>query len=246
MLLYRHTIDIKTHYVAVLAFLIMFLLPLGSDYYIATVGIYSLYLAVPLALGLLWKFLKAKPLLYRYLTVASLSIIFVIGAYRTMFGCYRDSGSRFKKTAVVTESEVQTTLTHPNKAQILNNVLEHVKPYKNAETELLAFPSVPMINYMTNTKPFVSNSWIAIMPCDLFKRELLYGEQHKPLPIIVISKALSTLWWDTREWRNIMDCMPLHPDLKENNIALNNFVLRHSYRVEYDDDYFQVLIPELK
>jgi len=178
------------------------------------------------------------------LFVACLSIIFVIGTYETIFGCYRDSGSRSKKIASVTESEVQTTLTHLKKAQILNNVLKHIKPYKNAETELLAFPSIPMINYMTNTKPFVSNSWIAIMPCDLFKRELLYGEQHKPLPIIVICKALSTLWWDTREWHSILDCMPLHPDLEENNIVLNDFVLRHPYRVEYDDDYFQVLIPE--
>ena len=246
MFLHRHSIGIKTHYVAIMAFLIMFLLPFGSDGYIGNVGMYSIYLAMPLALGLLWKSIETTPRLFRYLTVSCLSIIIIVGAYGTTHLCYRDTGSRLKKTAFVTESELITTLTNPHKAQILNSVLEHIRPYKDAETELLAYPSIPMINYMTNTRPFVGNSWVGVMSYDSFKRKLLYGEQHNSLPIIVISKASDIYWFNTNEWHNILDCGDWHPNIEKKNILLNDFINRHSYRIEYDDNCFQILIPEEK
>lgn len=226
-----------------LSLLIMVLLPLGSDYYIYNVGAYSIYLAVPLSLSLIWEKIKLSSVL-RWAISMCIVLVCAISVRKTMNSCYRDTGARFKKTKVVEESFVRTSLTNPAKAELLNEVIHSIKPYINSDSELLAYPNIPMMNYLTSTKPYLNNSWIGIMTYDSFKKELRRGENNLLKPIIIINKAKDQLWFTPNpSWSSVLDCSDWHPYINEKNELLNDFINRHKYMVKLDNGCFQVLIP---
>lgn len=241
--------DAKVHYIITLSFLTMFVLPLGSDYGVHTVGAYSMYLAMPLSIGFLWREIHLLApeykKVFRSVVIVSMLMVLMLTSYYTLRGCYRDSGFRFRMTASVKESVVPTTLTKPERALKLDTVLMHIKPYVNSQTQLLAYPGIPMINYMSGTIPYLDNSWIGIVPFEIYRDKLDYAASNKELPIIVIEKTkILDLWYVPNEdWHSVLDCKDGHPSIEEKNILLDKFINDHQYRIEYDDGCFQVLIP---
>lgn len=240
--------DAKVHYLVTLSFLTMFVLPLGSDYGVHTVGAYSMYLAMPLAIGSLWKEIHLLSPEYKRVfkpvTIIGMLLIVALTTYYSLRGCYRDSGFRFRMTATVKESVVPTTLTKPERSLKLDTVLMHIKPYVNSQTQLLAYPGIPMINYMSGTIPYLDNSWIGIVPYEIYRDKLNYASSNKELPIIVIAKTPRYWYVPNENWHSVLDCKDWHPSIEEKNILLDKFINDHQYRIEYDDGCFQVLIPD--
>ena len=240
--------DAKVHYLITLSFLTMFVLPLGSDYGVHNLGAYSMYLAMPLAIGSLWKEMHLLAPEYkkgfRPVAIIGMLMILMLTSFYTLRGCYRDSGFRFRMTASVKESVVPTTLTKPERALKLDTVLMHIKPYVNSQTQLLAYPEIPMINYLSGTIPYLDNSWIGIIPYEIYRDKLKYAGSNKELPIIVLAKT-PLYWYEaTENWHSVLDCEDWHPSIEEKNILLDKFINDHWYRIEYDDGCFQVLIPD--
>lgn len=240
--------DSNLQYLILLSFLSLFVLPLGSDYGVHTVGPYSMYIAMPLTVGSLWKEIHLLDpeykRVFRPVAIIAMLMILALTFYYSLRGCYRDNGSRFRMRATVKESVVPTTLTMPERALELDTVLMHIKPYVNSQTQLLAYPGIPMINYLSGTIPYLDNSWIGILPYEIYRDKLNYAGSNKELPIIVLAKT-PLYWYETSEnWHSVLDCEDWHPSIEEKNILLDKFINDHQYRIEYDDGCFQVLIPD--
>lgn len=242
--------DAKLHYLITLSFLTMFVLPLGSDYGVHNVGAYSMYIAMPLAIGSLWKEIHLSApeykKVFRPVAIMGMLMIIMLTSYYSLRGCYRDSGFRFRMTATVKESVVPTTFTKPERALKLDTVLMHIKPYVNSQTQLLAYPGIPMINYLSGTIPYLDNSWVGIIPYEIYRDKLNYADSNKELPIIVIEKTkILDLWYlPNEDWHSVLDCRDGHPSIEGKNILLDKFINDHQYKIEYDDGCFQVLIPD--
>lgn len=238
----------STLYLVSLAFLIMFLFPIGSDGGFYNVANHCLFLAFPLALGIVWNKISTIDTLankfIKFSMTVTLCLCLIASFYRSMHNFYRDSGSILKKTAMVKHANNISAYTNPNKAHALDDLLLHLQPYINAETELLAYPSIPMINYLTDTKPYLNGAWVGILNLSTFEKEFIKAEKNKSLPIIVVTKSPNIAWFvPNNQWKSIDDCKDWHPSISEKNQLLNSFIYRHSYDIIYDNELFQILIP---
>ncbi len=236
-------------YLSLLALLIMILLPLGSDGGILNVSSNAMYLALPLSIGIIFGHTPDSSnyqyrSFYRKYSTVFLIYTFVIVMSATFMGACRDSGNRFLKTYQPTHTIMTTTYTSQEKAAQIDSLFVHLRPHITNNTYLLAYPSIPAINYLATAKPYLTQPWIGIMDLNTYQIAFDNAQKEKPLPIIVVSKSNREEWTSVnKNWNSILDCWDWHPSIKEKNEYLLRFVQENNYAVEWEDDYFQILIP---
>ncbi len=240
----RDSYSISDLYLSTLAFLLMSLMPLGSDGGIVHVRS-SLFLALPFSFGILWKELKEINAEWaKYIRICAVCVMCVVllnAIVRSTQHSYRDEGSKFQKTAMITQSVVPTTLTNPDKARVMDNLLIHLKPLVGSGRTLISYPSIPMVNYLTNTPSYMSTPWGGILNDAVFDQDLAYAEQTKSLPVIVLSKASHEDWYKPLyHWESVLDCQDWR-DITHKNEVLHAFIQRHGYKAVYETNLFQVL-----
>ena len=237
-------------YLVAYATLILILMPLGSDVGIHNVGAFCLYLPVPVAMGALDNYFATNrpDAQKRFRCYALLvGLCFVAASLASMSrNCYRDKDcSRLKMNKQLTYSVVPSTYTSADKVQKMDAVLHAIQPLLKEETELLSYPSAPMLNYLTNTKPYLNGAWIGIMNYSVYAAEFKKAKETKELPIIVLIKAPEVEWYEPNlEWQGVMDCADWHPAIKEKNILLADFMDQYEYEVYYEDLLFQVNVSK--
>lgn len=236
-------------YLSLLALLIMILLPLGSDGGILNVGSNAMYLALPLSIGVIFGHdtnISDKQYFSSYRKYSTVFLIYtiIIVLSATFMGACRDSGNRFLKTYQPTHTIMTTTYTSQEKAAQIDSLFVHLRPHITNITYLLAYPSIPAINYLANAKPYLTQPWIGIMDFNTYLIAFDNAQKEKPLPIIVVSKSNGEEWTSVnKNWNSILDCWDWHPSIKEKNEYLLRFVQESNYLVEWEDNCFQLLIP---
>ena len=245
----RELFDRQMTYLVAYSTLILLLMPLGSDVGIHNVGAFCLYLPIPVAIGVLDKYfatLGRYQLKYyrRYVFLIGLCVVAASLASMSR-NCYRDKGYfRSHMSEKLTFSVVPSTYTSADKVQKVDAVLQAIQPLLTKETELLSYPSAPMLNYLTNTKPYLNGAWIGIMNYSVYAAEFKKAEATKERPIVVLIKSPKVEWYEPNpEWRTVMDCSDWHPAIEEKNILLANFMDKYEYVVYYDDPLFQIQVP---
>ena len=233
----------------VIALIIANCLPLGSDFGIDNMGYASLYIAWPLAVGLLGLIINNTNAPYTR-ALQQFALIFM-GAFflRQAAGisqyCYFDAGSRFNKRYAV-NSRLANTFTTKEKAAIMDELLLHLSPYVKKDDYLLCFQSLPMVNYITETRPYLNNSWVWTYDPSLMSAKFVQAKKNiKELPVIVREKCqpLSGKWTTPLPSYNRED-LPTTYEYKGSKIKLiNNFISVNAYRVAWENDLFQILIP---
>lgn len=240
----------KLVYLSVLALLSMILVPLGSDNGFYNVGTNATFIALPLAIGSL--FSTAHSILKNdsYISifkkyVLAFFIYVIIGIlYSITTLCFHDPGSRLEKTHRPTLTAVATTYTTQHKAEELDSLFFHLQPLVNNNTYLLAYPSLPAINCISLTKPYLTQPWIGIMDYYSYIHSFEKAKGNKPLPIIVVRKSTYADWSVGNEhWSSILDCEDRFPSIKEKNEYLLCFIRENNYSVVWEDNCFQILLP---
>lgn len=236
-------------YLSLLALLIMILLPLGSDGGILNVSSNAMYLALPLSIGIIFGHTPDSSnyqyrSFYRKYSTVFLIYTFVIVMSATFMGACRDSGNRFLKTYQPTHTIMTTTYTSQEKAAQIDSLFVYLRPHITNNTYLLAYPSIPAINYLATAKPYLTQPWIGIMDLNTYQIAFDNAQKEKPLPIIVVSKSNREEWTSVnKNWNSILDCWDWHPSIKEKNEYLLCFIQENNYLVEWEDNCFQLLIP---
>ena len=241
----------KLVYLSVLALLTMILVPLGSDNGFYNVGTNATFLALPLAIGSLFSTTHSLlsnnayiSIFKKYVLVFFIYVIVGI-LYSIPTLCFHDSGSRLKKTYRPTFTAVTTAYTTQRRAEEVDSLFSHLQPLVNTNTYLLAYPSIPAINCLSLSKPYLTQPWIGIMDYYTYIHSFEKAKENKPLPIIIIRKSTYADWSVGNEhWKSIIDCEDRFPSIKEKNEYLFRFVQDNYYTVEWEDDCFQLLIPQ--
>lgn len=247
----RELFDQQMAYLVLFAVLILLLMPLGSDVGIHNVGAFCLYLPIPVAIGVLDKYFATNrpDAQKRFRCYAFLiGCCFMAASMASMSrNCYRDKGcSRLQMNERLAYSVVASTYTSADKVQKVDAVLQALQPLLAEGTELLSYPSAPMLNYLTNTKPYLNGAWIGIMNYSVYAAEFKKAEETKDLPIIVLIKSPEVEWYKSNpEWHGVLDCGDWHPAIEEKNALLADFMANYEYLVYYDDPLFQVNVPKL-
>ena len=230
-----------------IAIIILLFLPFGSDGGIATMECGSmLWIAVPLAIGVFYELAKSLSISSQKLAYVMASVFVIAFAskalYNTSLMCYFDSGSRLKKTARA-ETALATIYTTDFKAAQLDTLMLHLEPLIQRDDYLLCFQSVPMVNYLTETRPYLGNSWPWTYDSDNMERQFIKAKSTIPtLPVIVRNKSEVATWYrHSEDWDNVNSGSWCVTSRKIE--LIQNFIRDNGYTIHWENDLFQILVP---
>ncbi len=245
----KHPQDQNRIYLITIATIVLFFLPFGSDYGIGNMGENCIWIAAPLTMGLLYEVLQE-----RMTSTYKLSKIFVcvfivtmigFSVYDTSMNAYFDHGSRLKKTARP-QIELATTYMTPSKAQILDTLMTHLQPLVKKNDYLLCYQHIPMVNYLTETRPYLGTSLPWVYDAANLSNHFIKAKSTIPtLPIIVRNKSEIPTWhkpaldWDSTIAEDQWNFNTRKIEL------IQEFIRDNDYTIHWENDLFQILVPPI-
>lgn len=230
--------------------IIMFFLPLGSDSGISNMGLASLWLGTFMAFGHYYRFSKIRKQLNDYSIVmffgVSILALFSLNLFTVSKTAYFDKGDRFEKRFKL-ENKLANVYTTEKKSEILNELLNELDKYVRAGDTMLCFESLPMIQYLTKTVPFIGTSWVWVYDPNNFKRNLSRAENStykKPVILRQKTQPISGEWthFDIRYNDILSEDTYLYK--KQRIIYFNQFLSRNNYHIVWENELFQILLVD--
>lgn len=185
---------------------------------------------------------KDKPRRLEWLPVAGFGKI-IMGAI-LLFSChlayistYRDSADRSTLHYSLAASELKGILTSKARAQVVGELLAELQGVVKPGDQLLAITDIPMLNYLTHTRPYLSNAWTGLIDKKKLTHELQeIPKNGKALPIVVRTKGSV----HNPEWPNVR----IDPNYTgEGELLIRNFMTTYSYRRKWENQWFEIWIP---
>lgn len=239
------------------SFLLLFFMPLGSGGAIKSSGYMGVWLAVPVflyGLSQLKGFNLIANALHEHFQVKvgekSLKMLlnlvvlsfFVVKTWAVLNEAYFDEGSRFKKTETVNSVFARGILTTTERAKVVNDLLPHLNKYVSKDDYLFTYDNIPMLHFLTETKPYMYNPWVWIYDEKSFKFRLDEAENSRPELPIVVQQKFNTIKTFSEPIDNYMAVTDDNPYLysKNRTLMMNDFLKRNHYEIVWQNAYFNI------
>lgn len=261
LILISDNIEIK-----ILSFLGCFILlvfPLGSSEGIRMVEPYALWLAFPIIINYLFNItsintnfsISSKTSPYNiYLTAtpeklnSARNFVLVASIFMCLYFSYYypffDRQNRVKMHYGINNKKAWGVYTSKGRADAMNSLLSETSKYIKPGDYLLAYDCVPMLNYLTDTRPYIRNAYPWLYAAPVFEKELGSAViRTKELPVIIVQK-IKTIG-DGSDWPQ----NPLRTDEEwqkinePRNNVLKDFLTSNNYKEAWSNDIFRILIP---
>jgi hypothetical protein len=228
---------------AFMALMILFIAPLGSNNGIANAK-YGLWLALPLCLMWLWQGANLRlgkftlklgaSRLFAGVIVLALSCQTLISTWRYT---YNDSQDRASMQYGIAHPLLIGTYTTKERAKEVGELLDVMKQLVEPGDELLAYNQISMLHFLTETHPYLNNSWLEFYSPKKLDA-LLREKEMRPtrLPIIVRAKGntSSASWPVNIQYLNRREAR---------RQVFEQFERRHGYVLIWANEFFEVLQP---
>jgi len=199
-----------------------------------------------------FRFYKIRPKLKLrqqsiYLFLWSVIIAFVsLKGYNISQESYFDLGSRFDKTYTIHSTLARGVYTTKRRASIINPLLAQLDKMLEPNDYLFTYNKIPMVHFLTETKPYMYNPWVQIYDYNSFEKKLNKAEKEiEELPVVVQQK-FETIYQFSDPIDDYMSTNKVNSDFhsNENNAIMNSFLKRHNYRVVWSNDYFNIYVSK--
>ena len=224
--------------------IVMFCMPLGSDVGVLNMGYFSVWLPTFTAVAHVYRFIRFKMQKndgsYRLFFIVFYVLFCVYGLYVVSRNAYYDRGTRWEKRYRA-DNDKFTVFTSKDKAQAMDVLLSELGKYVHKGDYLFCFESLPMIHYLTETKPYIGIAWVWGYDSDNFIRHLKNSAQTIPLPVVVRQKCQPMGGY----WTVPYISPPGNPlATKEKTlIFFEKFLEDNHYAIAWENDLFQIYTP---
>lgn len=211
---------------------IAFLLPIGTDAGIASLGGFSSMFMMPLALSDIGNAIRTQNCIYRKannLIVNSLVALFIILRLLDMMinGTWAEPGTRMVKTYTIENSKFATVFVSKERSKEIDPALEELSKYVKEGDYLFCFKDIPIFNYLTRTKPYAYCSEAGFINPGLFNSHIEQAEAEiDTMPIVIREKGIIK-----------------NPGWNRQLEIFENFISRHKYNVVWESEKFEILVP---
>ena len=236
--------------------------PFSSSAGLFTVGIYSLWLSLPIALDYLFKINSINANLTIFRTDAADNttttvtrpqlhdirrwtiVILIAGC---LFYSYRypffDRHERTKMTATLNSPRLKWIHTTHDRASLTNELLAELGKHVEENDFLLAYQTIPLINYITNTRPYVRSAYPWLYEAEVFKKELTRSSNvNRILPLVVRQKVkftgASSTWPSKDMYTEAWDVSN-----KKRDSYMYEFMASHGYTLLWANAVFEIWKP---
>ena len=241
-------------YLVLIALLMLYLLPYGSDFGIINMGENAIWLATPLSVGLSFKALKAyeaheaneanetqKTPIGMVAYLSFLLVFIGINSWLILYNAYFDEGVRWEKRYRINHP-LATTYTNQTYAKSTDIILAELKKYVHPDDYLFCFQSRPMLHYLTHTRPYMYNPWPWSFDTPSMELHLKRAEARGGLlPVLVREKCqlINFVIPDSLWNRTDAEDDFFHKNAKVS--LIQDFIKRHHYQVVWESDEYQIL-----
>lgn len=244
---------------AVIGCIMLLVLPFGSNYVLITVGKYAVWLILPIAINYL---LDIQALSSRVIISENNQQVYSnsidqpdldglrgIAIYITLifilcvayYYPYFDRSGRYQMRYSINNEHARGIFTTERRARVVNELLSESALYVKPNDYVLAYDCMPMYYYLTDTRPFMHNSWPWLYDDTVFKTELINAIRETNICPVVIMQKRSTLgnnWPDNYDEdykfkpKTLADMQKLFKDYQYNQV--------------WENDFFQIYVPAYK
>lgn len=209
----------------------------GSD---VGFGAYALFpVLLPLvAFGLHDLFKENFPTWLRLTSTFWISAIATISIGLCVVYIYRDA-SRFELThSVANEPKLRGVFTNESRRDAVEQLLNETHRYVKPNTTIWATPDLPMIYFLTSTKPFTNYPWDNLFNANALEQRVLKSQQHElPKAVITANGTTRNAEWPT-------EIIPSNePDRAQKEKTVTEFLSRHRYEKVWSNSFFQLWLP---
>lgn len=183
--------------------------PLGSDYGINIVGYHTFWISFPFIIASAPAFFGSLPYYGDFLrwcgrgraSFIGWGILFVLAAYfigHRYFVPYNDLGPLSKKSSPLNSPLLKGIYTTSGRAKLTDDMLNVLSAKVAPGDPLIGYDNLPMLNYLTGTKPYCYNSWVLGYDSAMFAgyMQKALGEGGK-LPVVVTQhfESIKDAYW---------------------------------------------------
>lgn len=226
--------------------LMLLLCPLGSGLGVDSSGYIALWITFPMIFLCIEGFKKNNALIVEPLAILKFTFIFsffLVKIYQISTRAYFDKGFRWEKTHIVNSEFSERIYTTKKRADIINDLIKELKNYVKPNDYLLVYDNIPMIHYLTQTRPYVYNPWISLYDSNSFKSKLKKAENEaEVLPVIVQQKFKSIGMEFGKPNEGYMDT-DKKTHYYDNDIIEQttlNFIKNNNYNLAWSNEYFNI------
>ncbi len=221
-------------WMALLGIGMMLVMPLGSDGAYNNGTIIAWAIAPVAALWWLHRSRVAMPLAF----IAVCAVRMVAG------GAYFDGGPLWQKRYTIDNERAAHIYTTRERAEVLNTMLDGIKPHVKPGTVLMAYGSTPLINYLTHTRPYIGCSWVEQLSAPMLEKKL--ARAPKTGFPLVLQQKFNTLgmYWSEPNSDFATDYVYQNTYRDNRKLeVLNKFLKSGDYHVIYEDSHFILYQP---
>ena len=239
--------------------MMLLVMPFGSNYILMSVGKYSIWIIVPITIDYLLNIrslssnvVVSENSQHSYEQIIDsrqmnglrnaciyITLIYIFSV--TYFYPYFDRSNRARMHYEVNNEHVKGIYTTKSRAKDINELLTQSALYIKPEDYVLAYDCIPMFYYLTDTRPYMHNSWPWLYDDEVFKQELFKSIQETHICPVVIMQKRSTIgnnWPD-----NYMENYTFRAKAMA---EMNDFLRIYKYSQVWENDFFKIYIPASK
>jgi len=139
---------------------------------------YGLWLALPAAFLILIE--RAEPRSRRAMGIA-VAVLALMGGTVRYLSPYRDA-DRSQLTTPIEHPRLRGIFTTPTRAAELQSLLRETPKHVRSGDRMLAFGSIPMLHFLTETRPALGYAWPDFVPAETLRARL---DRIVPPPIVI-------------------------------------------------------------
>ncbi|WP_178987732.1 hypothetical protein [Winogradskyella schleiferi] len=155
---------------------------------------------------------------------------------------YFDNGSRFEKTYAINSPLAKGIYTTERRAKIVNDLLQNLNKFVKPNDYLMVYDKIPMVHFLTETKPYMYNPWVWIYDYNSFEKKLHKAESEIPVLPIVVQQKFETIYSFSEPIPDYMSTQKENTDFHSNerNAIMIAFLNRNNYEIVWSNPYFNI------
>jgi len=241
--------------------LTLFITPIGSTHWIYNTR-NGMYLALPISIALLMQIMEIQSDLNftiglnkiyakfkmnkQEMLFAKIIILIFCFTFMLIFSfkyTYHDTSNRINMQYAFDYPKLKLVYTGREREKVVEELLNILcDKYIQKGDYLLAYEQISLIYFLTETKPYLYDSWPMVYSPEKFQAALSRAfQEREKLPLIVRAKRSTS----NNEWPNNPKIGLINSIWYDSNRKImKNFVNLHSYNIVWENNFFQILLAE--
>jgi hypothetical protein len=225
---------------ALVALMVLAMVPAGSGRPALLNAHYGMWLAATVIGAYLFS-LPSRGTGLPFAKTACAGVVVLYGTIGLYHHPYRDAQDRARLAYTIPHPRLRGILTTRARAKTITELLTTLRPLVRPRTTLLAFEYIPMLHYLTDTRPYLDNANPMYYTGPQFEEALLRAERRSSaMPLIVAAKGDDDIAWPDDVAAGLANSLPKFGVMRRD---VAEFKARHAYRKVWENDFFEVWVP---